>query len=200
MRILMLFAVLLVPACLDHNDGHQGDAAPLSRAEASVPDTAVAPDPEVTSAPEPDTATPEPDTAAPEPDTAVTVELDTMQCLALTDECMRDEQCCSGICAYFGPYALTNPCIEPLAVGQGCARDTWCESGHCVNGHCASGPCLAESAQCDGEPWRCCGATFCSWRPDTYAPGLCTPLLEAGASCWDNTQCVTQLCDEGLCR
>ncbi len=192
----LLLAALLVPACLDHNDGNQSDGAPLSRDETIEPDTA--PQPDTATTPELEVIiTPEPDTAI-APDVPVTP--DTTECLALTGECMRDEQCCSGICAYLGPYALTNPCIEPLAVGQECARDTWCESGHCVNGHCASGPCLPESAQCDGEPWRCCGATFCSWRPDTYAPGLCTPLLQAGASCWDNTQCVTQLCDEGVCR
>lgn len=201
MRIYLLLVALLVPACLDHNDGNQSDAAPLSREETAAPDTAPQPDtatlePDVTITP--DTAVTAPDTAVTEPDTATTP--DATQCLALSDECMRDEQCCSGICAYIGPYAHTNPCIEPLANGLECARDNWCESGHCVNGYCSTGACLAEGDNCDYEPWRCCGATFCSWRPDSYAPGLCTPLLAAGAQCSDNAQCVTQFCDEGVCR
>lgn len=167
----------ILPACAGSvvSDGHQTAARPDSTAPPEAPPEA-------------------PPASPPSIEPAIVI-----TCAVADDACeLGGDPCCAGLhCADTG-YGQGS-CRLPEPNGSFCWGPEACQSGICHQYTCVDAlpACVGLGVYCaDGTP--CCEG-YCT--PQTYAieSGICAPLLEAGSSCNDDSECAGHACVEYVC-
>lgn len=127
--------------------------------------------------------------------------------------CLRAGAASCGTCAVREPEPQRmlpkrgEACTSPLADGEGCVADSWCQSNVCVAraevgeacGVCVLGAsCLDGVCVADAEAGESCVERRC-FNGLSCIDGTCVVRTPIGAFCAQDAECVSLRCLDGLC-
>jgi hypothetical protein len=114
------------------------------------------------------------------------------------DTCCDATQCAAGtVCKFEAVDAIRGwHCLKPIANGTNtCIADNLCQTNLCLNSKCRV-PCCKDTQ---------CGGGFCTYEfqavvkeQPTYCLGAGAAGNPSGASCANDTECISGLCDDAL--
>jgi hypothetical protein len=123
------------------------------------------------------------------------------QCGTITTNTDPDNECPLGMCNGAGV------CTVLAADGTACTTDTECGSSHCVDGVCCNTTCTGTCVACNlpGKVGICSNIDAGQSDPNGTPPcndmcdgaGQCGKV--AGAPCTSDSECLSQICNAGVC-
>ncbi len=116
--------------------------------------------------------------------------------LIVTEEGRHSCGSSGGACSQSSDCCVGSFCNNLTYAPWKCTAPEQSQSGVCHNGTCGAAVCGTSGTACatDGD---CCGGTFCFNY--TYAPAVCRAALADGATCMEDSQCVSGHCLGGSC-